>query len=386
MAINIRKHILKKYDWRNIDFILLIYIALISIVGLVVVQSAAGEDVTGSLSLVEKQMIGMAIGAVLMVIVALMDYHFILKFAPLWYVVGMLMLLYVEFIETKGVNNAKRWIYISSTFTIQPAEFVKIIMIVVYAVYLSRFREKINHIQYLIVLALITAPPLVLILKQPDLSTTLVIAMSLCMLIFLGGISWKWIVGVIGTVVPAAVVFVYFAIQPGANLLENHQIERILGWLYFEDPQYSNITYQQRYSIMAIASGKLNGKGLNYGEYDSVKNGGFLSEEQCDFIWAVVGEELGLIGCCVIIILLLLLVLRAIKIARQADSFASQLLAGGIACWFGLQIFVNIGVATALLPNTGIPLPFISAGMSSLLSSYIAMGILLNVGLQRKRD
>lgn len=379
--------IFKKYHLRNFDFLLLFYIILISIIGLVIVQSAAeGMETADGLSLVQKQMLGMAIGLVLMAIVAFMDYNFILKFAPLWYVLGMLMLLYVQFIETKGVNNAKRWIYITSSLTIQPSEFVKIIMLVVYAVYLNRFREKINHIGYLMLLALITAPPLVFILRQPDLSTTLVIAMSLCMVIFLAGISWKWIVGVIGTIVPALVVFIYFAIQPGATLLKNHQVERILGWLYFDDPQYSDIAYQQKYSVMAIASGQLEGKGLNYGAFDSVKNGGFLSEEQCDFVWAVVGEAVGFIGCCAIIGILLLLVLRAAKIAKRADSFQSQLLAGGIACWFGLQIFVNIGVATAVLPNTGIPLPFISTGMSSLFSSYIAMGILFNISFQRKEN
>lgn len=379
--------IFKKYHLRNFDFLLLFYIILISIIGLVIVQSAAeGMETADGLSLVQKQMLGMAIGVVLMFIVAFMDYNFILKFAPLWYVLGMLMLLYVQFIEKKGVNNAKRWIYITSSLTIQPSEFVKIIMLVVYAVYLNRFREKINHVGYLMLLALITAPPLVFILRQPDLSTTLVIAMSLCMVIFLAGISWKWIVGVIGTIVPALVVFIYFAIQPGATLLKNHQVERILGWLYFDDPQYSDIAYQQKYSVMAIASGQLEGKGLNYGAFDSVKNGGFLSEEQCDFVWAVVGEAVGFIGCCAVIGILLLLVLRAAKIAKRADSFQSQLLAGGIACWFGLQIFVNIGVATAVLPNTGIPLPFISTGMSSLFSSYIAMGILFNISFQRKEN
>lgn len=379
------KKILKKYNLRNFDFTLLFYVILISVIGLVVVRSAAEGDSTGSFTLVQKQLMGMVLGFCLMLIVAFMDYRKLLRLTPLWYILGMLMLLYVAFIETRSANYAKRWIYVGGTgFTIQPSEFVKIIMVLVYAAYLNRFREKINHIGYLLLLAVITAPPLFFILEQPDLSTTMTLAFSLMMMIFLAGISWKWILGVAGTVIPAMVAFVYLAIQPDFTLLKEHQVERILGWLYFNDPQYADITYQQRYSVMAIASGQLNGKGLNYGEYDSVKNGGFLSEEQCDFVWAVVGEELGLIGCWAILAILLLMVLHMVKIARRADSFSSQMIAGGIACWFGLQIFFNIGVATALLPNTGLPLPFISAGMSSLLSSYIAMGILFNISLQRR--
>ena len=145
-------------------------------------------------------------------------------------------------------------------------------------------------------------------------------------------------------------------------------------------------TQQQMNSIMAIGSGQLHGKGIANTTLASVKNGNFLSEEDCDFIFAVIGEELGFVGSVLIIALLLILVAECIYVAVRARDLSGRLLCSGMAAFIAFQSFVNIGVATGLLPNTGLPLPFISAGLSSLLSIFIGMGLVLNVGLQRNYE
>ena len=136
---------------------------------------------------------------------------------------------------------------------------------------------------------------------------------------------------------------------------------------------------------MAIGSGMLTGKGLNTSTYESVKNGSFLSEQQCDFIFAVVGEELGFTGSCVVILLIGLIVFECIRMAKRSRDEEGRLLSSAVGGLFAFQSFVNIGVATQIIPNTGLPLPFVSAGLSSLISSFIMIGIVLNVGLQRKK-
>ena len=143
--------------------------------------------------------------------------------------------------------------------------------------------------------------------------------------------------------------------------------------------------YQQYYSLVAIGSGQLYGKQLNNTNINSVKNGNFISEPQTDFIFAIAGEELGFVGCTVIVGLLVLTVVQCLMIGRNAKDLAGTIICSGVAALIGFQSFINIGVATALLPNTGIPLPFVSYGLTSLVSVYIGIGLVLNVGLQQKK-
>ena len=146
------------------------------------------------------------------------------------------------------------------------------------------------------------------------------------------------------------------------------------------------MTYYQQYnSIMAIGSGMLTGKGLNNNTITSVKGGDFISEPQTDFIFAVLGEELGFVGCCIVLALLFLIVIRCLVIAKNASNGTGRLIAVGVAAVIIFQTFVNVGVATGIIPNTGLTLPFVSYGLSSLLSNYMMIGLVLNVGLQRNR-
>ena len=157
-----------------------------------------------------------------------------------------------------------------------------------------------------------------------------------------------------------------------------------MAWL--EPQKYaSDEAYQQNNAIMAIGSGQLTGKGLNNNTTTSVKNGNFIFEPQTDFIFAIVGEELGFVGCCIVIGLLLLIVVQCILIGLRAQDLAGRIICCGVAAQIGFQSFINIGVATGILPNTGIPLPFVSYGLTSLISLYMGIGIVLNIGLQPKK-
>lgn len=379
----------KEYKLRNYDFKLIFFVMLVSIAGLIVVKSAtSGIPVEGSLSIYQKQILGMVVGLVAMVIVSFMDYHFLQKLAPLWYLFNVAMLAYLYFFVSYNLNNARRWIPLGP-ITIQPSELSKIIMVIVVSAYLAKFRKWINHPVMLGGLILLAAPSLVLILKQPALSATLVHVFIIVIMIYVAGISYKWVAGVLGAGIAGVGVLWMMIHQEGQVLLNKvfkaHQVERLNGF-FFASAETADLNYQQDYSVMAIAGGQLHGKGLNNASFDSVKNGNFLSEEQSDFIWAVIGEELGFVGCCVIMALLALVIFEGLMIARRAKDLEGRLIAIGITAMFAFQTFVNIGVATKTLPNTGMQLPFISAGITSQISVFVAVGLLLNVGLQRKRN
>ena len=228
------------------------------------------------------------------------------------------------------------------------------------------------------------APTLILIVLQPDLSTTLSIALVFCAMMYLAGLSYRFIGTLIAILVPVTIIFISIVVQPNQPFLHDYQQKRILAWL--EPQKYaSDEAYQQNNAIMAIGSGQLTGKGLNNNTTTSVKNGNFISEPQTDFIFAIVGEELGFVGCCIVIGLLFLIVVQCILIGLRAQDLAGRIICCGVAAQIGFQSFINIGVATGILPNTGIPLPFVSYGLTSLISLYMGIGIVLNIGLQPKK-
>ena len=231
---------------------------------------------------------------------------------------------------------------------------------------------------------LLVAPSLYLIVTQPNLSNTICIAAVFCVLMFLGGLSYKLIGTIFAIAIPTVIILFSIAVMPEQPFLEEYQQERILAWLYPEE-YASDTGYQQQNSIMAIGSGQLSGKGLNNNTTISVKNGNFLLEAETDFIFAIIGEELGFIGCCSVIFLLLLIIIQCIIIGMKAQSLSGQIICGGVAALIGIQSFINMGVATGILPNTGLSLPFVSAGLTSIVCFYMGIGFVLNVGLQPKK-
>ncbi len=364
----------KQYKLKNYKFTLVILVIALNILGIMLVGSASPGDQ-------KKQLIGMLSGLVIMAIVSCIDYNFILRFSWLIYLfaVAMLILVIVAGEDSKG---AQRWFKIGG-FQFQPSELVKILMILFFAYYFMKHEEKISSIKVLFSSFLFVGILLGLVLAQPNLSTTIIMALIFCAMLFAAGLSYKIVVGVLATCVPAFLVLMTLIIQDKVPFIRSYQIGRIMAWLYPED--YPDLAYQQQNSIMAIGSGMLWGKGLGNTDPTSVKNGKFILEPQNDFIFAVAGEELGFLGTAAIIILLLFITIECIFIARKAKDAAGRLICCGMAALLGFQSFVNISVASGLLPNTGVTLPFVSYGLTSLWSLYIGIGLVLNVGLQPKK-
>lgn len=376
----------------NLNFKIILYALILSIIGIFMVHSATqNEAVTGMLTTTQKQILGMAIGIVLMVILTCIDYHKLIKYSIVFYAISMALLIYVKYINPLNISNANRWMRLPGFGTIQPSEFSKVAVVLMAVFVLIRIQKRINNVFYLLAYFVVTGVTVYLVYVEPDLSTSMIIVCALAAMVFVCGISWKWVGGVLGVVAICAAALLFCIYEPeqktlnwfiDKEILQQYQVNRINSYFFPED--YPDQTRQQLNSVMAIGGGQLTGKGLNNSTYESVKNGNFLSEEQCDFIFAVVGEELGFAGSAFIILIYLLLFIEGLRIAGRSPDLEGKLIASGFVTMLLIQCFINMGVAMLLLPNTGTPLPFISAGMSSLISTYIMMGILLNISMHRK--
>ena len=247
-----------------------------------------------------------------------------------------------------------------------------------------KHKEKLNTFRVVLACVMLVAVPWVLIYEQPDLSTSVVVLVVFCVVMYVGGISYKLIFGTLAVAVPAVAIVVALALQPDTEILNQYQKNRILAFVNPEEYATTE-AYQQLNSVMAIGSGQLEGKGYKNNEVTSVKNGNFISEPQTDFIFAVIGEEFGFKGCVLVIVLLMGISLECLSVARKAKDTAGAIIAAGMGGLIAFQSFFNIGVTTFLLPNTGLPLPFVSYGLTSLMSLYIGMGFVLNVRLQAKK-
>ena len=362
---------LKNYRLKDYNFRLIIMLIAISVIGILSVGSAEK-------SLQSKQIYGLIIGFVIMVILSFIDYTVLLKLWWLIYAANIILLVLVLTVgEVHG--GAKRWLNVG--IAVQPSETAKIMLILFYAQFIMKFKDKMKEIWVILLSVALMIPPLLLIAKQPDLSTTIVVFLVLITVLFIGEIPYKYVLGVLGVAVPAAILVFIYVLQPNQKILDTYQQKRILAWLHPEQYELEE-AYQQLNSVMAIGSGQLTGKGLNNNVVNSVKNGNFISKPQTDFIFTIIGEELGFVGSAIVIALLLGIVVECFIIAYKSKEISGRVVAGGMGALIGFQGMLNIAVATGLLPNTGLPLPFVSAGLTSMVSLYIGMGFVLNVGLQ----
>ena len=365
----------KPYHLKDYKFNLIISVVALTILGILVIGSAQK-------SVQNKQIIGLVLGLIVMVIVSLIDYVWVLNLYWMIYAINIVMLVITLIFGTE-VNGAKRWINLYFT-NFQPSELTKILMVLFFAKFLMNHEEDLNSFRTIITAVLLFAPTALLIVMQPDLSTTISIVLVFCVMMYIAGLSYKFIGTMLAILIPTAVIFISIAVQPNQPFLKDYQQERILAWL--EPEKYaSDQAFQQNNSMMAIGSGQLTGKGLNNNTTTSVKNGNYIPEPQTDFIFAIVGEELGFVGCCIVIGLLLLIVIQCILIGIKAQDMAGRIICCGIAAQIAVQSFVNISVATGIFPNTGIPLPFVSYGLTSLVSMFMGIGFVLKVGLQPKK-
>ena len=368
----------KKYDFKDFSFSLLAAALLLCLISVSCLFRSDGAGMA------KRQLIGVVLGLIVAIVGALIDYHLICKFAIMYYLIGIILLVLVRF-TSFGIDydtGAYRWLAIGSV-VIQPSELVKIILIIVLAVLFSKVKNKLNKWSIFALTVVIMMLPTSLILIQTDLSSSMVCMFIFAIMIFMAGLSLKIIGITLAVSVPVCAGLFWYVIQPGQKLLTNKQQLRILGFL---NPEEYALTerYQQINSVNAIAAGKVLGKTLGGDTSDfRLFNKVFVNES--DFVFSVLAEELGFLGCVLVIVLFAFIVFKCVLIARRTADFTGKMIAIGVSAMLAFQSFVNIGVATALLPNTGLPLPFLSYGLSSLLSNFLAIAMVLNVGLQKAK-
>ena len=364
----------KKFKIRDYDFKLILMVAALTVIGVFAVGSAES-------TLFKKQMYGAIAGLVIMLVLSVIDYHFVLKFYIVMYVLNIALLVLV-LVLGESSHNAQRWLKIGG-IKFQPSELAKILLILFFAQFIMIQKEKFNSFPIIFICVILAGIPIALVFKQPDLSTTIMLGVIFATVMFAGKLKFRIILGILAVLIPAAAIFISIALRPESTIIETYQKERVYA---MQDPDsYPNLVYQQQNSVTAIASGMLDGKGYKNNEITSVKNGNFLSEDQTDFIFAIIGEEFGFKGSVLVIVLLFLISLECISIGRRAPDVGGAIVASSMGVLIGVQSFINIGVATFLIPNTGLPLPFVSYGLTSLISVFAGMGVVVNVRTQAKR-
>ena len=370
---------LKKYKISEYDFSLVAMIIGTNIFGIMVVTSAFPDKKIPMIA-------GMILGVAIMIFLSVVDYTFILKFYWCFYIANLVLLALIFTPMGKTINGSRRWLQLASLTPFQPSEGAKILLILFFAQFIMKYKDKIKDIRFVFTCLVLAGIPIILIFKQPDLSTCIMIFVTFACMLFVAGMDWRLVAVALAISVPAVIFVIMDAINGWGiifgRILKSYQKKRILAWLHPEDFTADD-AYQTLHSLMAIGSGGIGGKGSE--DLSSVLNAGFISEPQSDFVFAVIGEKFGFIGGCFVICILLVITVRCLMISFRAKDKAGQLLAAGIGAWIGFQGFINISVVTGLFPNTGLPLPFISAGTSAILSMYAGMGVVLNVRLQSNK-
>ena len=356
------------------NFKLIINTIIVSIFGIIVLGSVDKYYL-------RQQLIGVLIGIFAMLFFSRIDYREILSYYRIIYLFNIILLLIVTFFGTE-VNDARRWLNIGF-ITFQPSELSKILLILFFTGFLFINKEKLNNLKTLSITSILAAIPLFLILKEPDLSTTIILLFIIYIIVVISGLSRKYFyISIIALVALIAIFFIIIKI-PNQKVIPKYQQNRVLAWLNPEKYEANN-SMQQQNSIQAIGSGQLTGKGLYNDNYLTYKNSNYVPESQTDFIFTVVGEETGFIGSFLVVFSLYSIVILCFVVGYKSIYTRGRIIATGIGTWIGIQSFVNIAVTTGLFPNTGVTLPFISYGLTSVVSLYIGIGIILNIDIQTK--
>ncbi len=367
---------------RNMDYMIPLAALVLIVIGMLLIASAThveGSSIWTN-TFLQKQLIALLVGSIGAVAVVLFDYRLLRDYAVLIYV-GNLLLLGLVLLIGEEVQGGQSWIDFGP-ISFQPSELAKLAVIITLADLLAKRKYNIKYIFGLIVPGLYLTLPFGLILLQNDLGTALVLIAIFLGMIYVAGANPKLLVG--GMIVVVAVVAIWIAAYLYLDApmpLKEYQLERILVLVNPNlDPQGAG--YNVRQSKVAIGSGGLRGKGLFAGTQNQLN---FLPARHTDFIFSVLGEELGFWGAGLVLISYFILLWRAIMIAEQAKDQFAQLVVAGIIAMFLFHVFENIGMAMGIMPVTGIPLPFISYGGSSLVTNLLAIGLILNVNMRRKK-
>jgi rod shape determining protein RodA len=362
----------------GLDWVLMAAVAGLLVLGTLLVWSATSTrvDLTGgdSAAYLRKQLVNIAIGVVLLVMVLATDHRWVRILAPVVYlgsVVGLVLVL------TNGVtiNGSRSWIQLGG-LSIQPAEFAKLAVVIGMALVVAersegRRRRSVDWVDVVLML-LIAGLPAALILLQPDLGTMLVLSATVFGVLAASGAPRRWLALLAGAGVTTAVLAV------SMGMLEDYQVDRFLAFTNPDlDPRGAGYNTEQ--ARIAVGNGGLFGQGLFDG---SQTRSGFVPEQHTDFVFTVAGEELGLLGAGLLIALLAVVIWRALVIASRAEDVFGRIAAAGIACWLGFQAFQNIGMCLGIMPVTGVPLPLVSYGGSSMFAVLLAVGLLQNIHLR----
>ncbi|MDF2542921.1 MAG: Rod shape-determining protein RodA [Herbinix sp.] len=370
----------KKINFRKLDYIVFLSMTILIFIGLYCVRQAdiLSEDKNG---LYTKQLLGAIIGSGTILVMLFIDYRFISKLSFLMYI-GITLILAFTLFFGNNVNNVNRWITIAG-IPFQPSELAKVVLIIFLAYLCDHFKNKMGKFYVFFILAAITAVPTLLIVLEPHLSSGLSILFIFAVLVYSSGVSYKVIGTVLAVVLPIIIAIIVSVTVFNVKLpfIQSYQINRVLSFLSTDEEEDAAGKFQQNQAIAAIQSGGLSGKMLV--EDDSNKNYRNIYANESDFIFSIVGEELGFVGSIIIILLYFAMIVRCFIIASQAPDYIGKIICIGVSSLLIFQVFVNIGVSTSLLPNTGLPLPFISYGVTSLVSSMIAVGLVLNISLRR---
>ncbi|CAB4893528.1 MAG: rod shape-determining protein RodA [Actinobacteria bacterium] len=368
--------------WRDLDWVLLAAALATTIMGAMLVWSASLADLaspTDPQSYLKKHVVNIVLALALGYVASRLDYRWLRAYTPVIYVISTfsLLLVFVPGLGTK-IAGARAWIQLPGGFTIQPSEFVKIAVILMMAVILSekdRADQEPRDKDVMIALG-VAALPLLIILVQNDTGSVLILGSVALALVAVSGARTKWVIGLL----LGSVVGVLLAIQFG--LLKQYQVDRLTSFLN-PTADASSIAYNSTQARIAIGGGGWFGFGLFQGPQTQ---GRFVPVNESDFVFTVAGEELGFIGAGILIILLGIVLWRAIVIAMKADDMYGRLVATGIVAWLAFQMFENIGMSLGIMPITGVPLPFVSAGGTSMMAVWLAVGLLQNVRLHSQQQ
>jgi rod shape determining protein RodA len=376
--VSLRERVLDRSSpLRQLDWWLLTAVTALVSVGALLIWSATREREIAlgadPQAFLKKHVINAAIGMVLGVAAALVDYRALRAYAPIVYGASCLGLMAVLSPIGSTINGAHSWIVLPAGFQIQPSEFAKLAIVVGMAMLLGEKRdgEDVPRNGDVVQVLALCALPMGLIMLQPDFGTTMVFIFVILGVLSVAAAPAKWIVGLL-----VAGVLVGAFVAP--HVLKDYQLNR---FKVVSNPSIDprGVGYNVRQARIAIGSGGLTGKGLFHG---TQTQGRFIPEQQTDFVFTVAGEELGLVGAGGIILLLGVVLWRGLRIASLATDSFGRLVAAGVVSWFGFQSFVNIGMTLGIMPVTGLPLPFLSYGGSSMFANLMAIGLLQNVHMR----
>lgn len=359
--------------WRRLDWVLLLCGILLSGASTIWVWSASRSDLASDdpQYFLNRHLINILIGLLLAFIVSKLDYRLLRAYTPLLYAAAIFGILLVYTPLGTSIAGARAWVRFPGGYTLQPSELAKVAIILMMALILAEKRDaedEPSNRDVLLALGL-AAIPIGLVLLQNDTGTVLIMCTIVVTLVAVSGASRRWVIGLLASAAVAAFVAIQF------GLLKDYQIARLTSFMN-PDADPTAAAYNATQARIAIGGGGLFGTGLFEGPQTQ---GNFVPVNESDFIFTVVGEEMGFIGAGLVILLLSIMLWRGLSIALNATELFGRLVATGVVAWLAFQMFENIGMAMGIMPVTGVPLPFISYGGTSMFASWIALGLLENV-------